>query len=233
VLKIKGKFLNYSLINIYAPTNDKPDDVKDEFYERLDRTYGECPKHDVKIVIGDANAQIGKESFFRPVTGKESLHSITNENGLRLINFAAARGMALCSTYFARKDIRKHTWKHPNGETCSQIDHVLIDGRHFSDVIDVRTYRGPNIDSDHYLVVCKVRARLSNVLKSRNEKTMRLNIQRLSAEGVANEYRQKLDERIEEQGSTDNLNGRAANIKSGSMWIAKERLMKRIWHGTV
>ena len=64
---MKGKFFYYSLINAYAPTNDKPDDVKDEFYERQDKTYGECPKHDVKLVIGDADAQVGREEFFRPV----------------------------------------------------------------------------------------------------------------------------------------------------------------------
>jgi hypothetical protein len=109
VLRMKGKFFNYSLISIYAPTNDKPDDMKDEFYESLDKAYGECPKQDVKIVIGDANAQIGRESFFRPVIGTESLHSVTNDNGLRLVTFAAARGMAISSTYFARKNIRKHT----------------------------------------------------------------------------------------------------------------------------
>ncbi|KXJ70170.1 hypothetical protein RP20_CCG024568 [Aedes albopictus] len=61
VLRILGKFFNYSLINVYAPTNEKTDDVKDAFYECLDKTYGECPKHDVKIVIGDANAQVGRE----------------------------------------------------------------------------------------------------------------------------------------------------------------------------
>ncbi|XP_058817611.1 craniofacial development protein 2-like [Topomyia yanbarensis] len=153
------------VINIYAPTNDKPDDVKDAFYECLDKTYGECPKHDVKIVIGDTNAQVGREDFFRPIIGKESLHSVTNNNGLRLVTFAAARGMAISSTYFARKDIREHTWMHPNGETCNQIDHVLVDSRHFSDVID-----------------------------------------RFSAEGVTDEYRQKLDERIRGINVDDNLN---------------------------
>ena len=56
VLRMKGKFFNYSLINAYAPTNDKPDDVKDEFYERLDG----CPKHDVKLVTEDANAQVAQ-----------------------------------------------------------------------------------------------------------------------------------------------------------------------------
>ena len=128
----------------------------------------------------------------------ECLHSTTNDNGLRLINFAAARGMAICSTYFARRNIRKHTWRQPNGETCSQIDHVLVDGRHFSDVIDVRTFQEPHMDYDHYVVVTKIRPRLSSVTGSRRKRTMSLNIQRLSAEGAGKEYARKLDERIEE-----------------------------------
>lgn len=32
----------------------------------------------------------------------------------------------------------------------------LEDGWHFSEVIDVRTFRGENIGSDRYLVVCKI-----------------------------------------------------------------------------
>ncbi|EDS36823.1 conserved hypothetical protein [Culex quinquefasciatus] len=63
--------------------------------------------------------------------------------------------MAICSTFFARMNIRKQTWRHPSGESCTRIDHVFMDGRHFSDVMDVRSYRGPNIDSDHFLVACK------------------------------------------------------------------------------
>ncbi|XP_058064632.1 uncharacterized protein LOC131214270, partial [Anopheles bellator] len=205
VLRIKGKFFNYSLINVYAPTNDKPDEEKEEFYELLEKTYKGCPGHDIKIVIGDANAQVGQEDFFRPVIGRESLHPTTNDNGLRLVNFAAARGMAICSTYFARRNIRKHTWMHPSGAACSQIDHVLIDGRHFSDVTDVRSFRGPNVDSDHYLVVTKIRARLSNIFKSRTTRRMQVNTQRLASGEVAAEYLRKVDERIEMQtgGSLD------------------------------
>ncbi|XP_038106501.1 craniofacial development protein 2-like [Culex quinquefasciatus] len=181
VLRIKGKFFNYSLINIYAPTNDKPDDDKDAFYERLDKTYGECPRHDVKIVIRDANAQVGREAFFHPVIGKESLHPRTNDNGLRLVNFAAARGMAICSTFFARMNIRKHTWRHPNGES------------------------GPNIDSDHFLVACKIRTRLSNVSTPRTARIARFNVQRLASSDFAAEYSRKLDERINEDAPTGNL----------------------------
>ena len=44
----------------------------------------------------------------------------------------------------------------PDGRTKNQIDHVLIAGR-----LNVKSCRGPNVDSDHYLVKAVVRARVS------------------------------------------------------------------------
>jgi hypothetical protein len=37
--------------------------------------------------------------------------------------------------------------------------------RHMSNLMDVTSYRGANIGSDHYLVVSKTRSRISNVRK--------------------------------------------------------------------
>jgi hypothetical protein len=88
-------------------------------------------------------------------------HDSTNENGLRLIDFAAGRQMTIKSTYFMHKRIHLETWHSPDGRTYNQIDHCLIDGRHFSDVIDAKARRGANIDSDHMLVVIKLRYRIS------------------------------------------------------------------------
>jgi hypothetical protein len=36
VIRIKGRFFNYSLINIYAPTNDSEEEAEDQFYEQLE-----------------------------------------------------------------------------------------------------------------------------------------------------------------------------------------------------
>jgi len=57
--------------------------------------------------------------------------------------------MVVASILFNHKDIHKMTWRSPDGQTFSQIDHLLIDARHVSNVMDVRTFRGANIDSDH------------------------------------------------------------------------------------
>lgn len=62
----------------------------------------------MKIVIGDLNAKIGREEFHLR-QGKYSLHAESNENSLRVINFAANKNMVVGSTLFPRKDIHKYT----------------------------------------------------------------------------------------------------------------------------
>jgi endonuclease/exonuclease/phosphatase family metal-dependent hydrolase len=125
--------------------------------------YDSCPQY-VKIVMGDANAQVEKEEFL-PVFGKKWLHQQTNNNGEKLTNFAESRGLAIASTMFEHKKIHLRTWKSPDELTFNQINHVLIDGRHVSDLLDVRTYRGANIDSDHFLVLTRIRSRISTIKK--------------------------------------------------------------------
>lgn len=87
-LRIKSKFFYISIINVHAPTEDKDEDQKDDFYETLDKTFNSCPKHDIKIIIGDTNAKVGREDIYRQHIGKFSLHTECNNNGTRLVNFA-------------------------------------------------------------------------------------------------------------------------------------------------
>lgn len=72
------------------------------------------------------------------------------------------------------------------GDTCSQIEHVLDDGRYFSIVIDVMSYRDPDIDSNNSV---------ANIQRHEFKKrAMRFNIQR-SAKEVAAQYHQKPNDR--------------------------------------
>ena len=57
--------------------------------------------------------------------------------------------------------IHKYTWTSPTGIKHNQIDHVLVDKRRQSSIIDVRSLRGADCDTDHYLVVATIRERLS------------------------------------------------------------------------
>ena len=62
---------------------------------------------------------------------------------------------------FPHRNIHKCTWTSPDGQTHNQIDHILIDRRWHSSVINVKSFRGADCDTDHYLVVAKGRERLA------------------------------------------------------------------------
>jgi hypothetical protein len=127
----------------------------------LEKEYKKCPKHDIKILLGDFNAKIGQEENLKPVTGMNSLHKVSNDNGMRLISYVASMDMVVRSTLFPHKNIYKASWKSPDGSTTNQIDHVLIDYHHKSNLQDVRSYRGANIDSNHFLIIAKLWSRLN------------------------------------------------------------------------
>jgi endonuclease/exonuclease/phosphatase family metal-dependent hydrolase len=100
---------------------------------------------------------VGRENIVKPTIGKESLHQDSNEKGVRIVNFATSKNLVVRSTMFPHQNIHKYTWTSPDWKTHIQIDHILIDRRWHSRILDVRSFRGADCDTDHYLVVAKVR----------------------------------------------------------------------------
>jgi hypothetical protein len=115
----------------------------------------------MKILLGDFNAKIGREDIFKPIISNESLHEFGNDNGVRVVNFATSKNLFVKRTTLPYRDIHKHTWTSPDGVTHNQIDHVLIDERRHSNLLYIRSFGGADCDTDHYLIVEKLKERLS------------------------------------------------------------------------
>jgi hypothetical protein len=62
---------------------------------------------------------------------------------------------------FSHCNIHTFTSISPDGKTHNQINHILIDRRQYSIVLDVLSFRGADCDTDHYLVVTEVREKLA------------------------------------------------------------------------
>jgi hypothetical protein len=67
----------------------------------------------MKILLGDFKAKVGRENIFKPTIGNESLHEISNDNGVRIVNFATSKNLVVKSTMFPHRKIHKHTWTSP------------------------------------------------------------------------------------------------------------------------
>lgn len=212
-LRLKGELFNVTLVCVHAPTEDSQEEDKDAFYSELEALLEETPGHDVKIVLGDFNAKIGKEQVLRPTVGGCSLHDETNDNGLRVVDFAASKGLVVSSTMFPHKNIHKVTWYSADGVTRNQIDHVLIDTRHATDIQDVRAYRGADADSDHALVRVKYRQRICRVYNVRGERQRRFDTEKLKGERIQ-EYVDAIEAGLQDMSGEGNVEGTWHEIKS-------------------
>lgn len=105
ILRLKTRFFNLLIINVHAETEDKDNITKKKFYQELERAYDGILSNDIKVIMGDFNAKIGREPIYKKVIGNQSLHENSNDNGLRVIDFASSRDMLVSSTCFARPDI--------------------------------------------------------------------------------------------------------------------------------
>jgi hypothetical protein len=73
---LRDRWCHIIVLNVYAPTEDNTYDVKDSFYEELERVFDKFSKYHMKILLEDLNAKVGKEDIFKPTIGNEGLHEI-------------------------------------------------------------------------------------------------------------------------------------------------------------
>jgi hypothetical protein len=115
----------------------REDDVKDSFSEKLGHVFDQFPRYGMKIIMCDFNAKVGSENNFKSTIGNESLHEISNDNGVRVVNYATPKNLVVKSTMLPHRKIHKHTWTSPEGNTHNQTDHVFIDKRWNSSILHV------------------------------------------------------------------------------------------------
>jgi len=59
------------------------------------------------LSLGDINEKLGGENIFKPIIWNESLRQDSNDDVVRLVNFAVSKNLAVKSTMFPHRDIHK------------------------------------------------------------------------------------------------------------------------------
>ena len=191
-----SKHIKTTIIQVYAPQNGLDDNEKDEFYEQLQKVYETVPKHDSIIVLGDLNAKIGLQMRGEGgIVGRHGLKGERTNNGWRFVSFCEINNIAITSTMFPHKEIHKYTWTSPDGATKNQIDHIAVNSTFRRSVLDVRSYRGADVGSDHNLVIGLFKLKLAKTLRT-SSKRQHYNLQNLKCSDVRQKFSLELRNRF-------------------------------------
>jgi hypothetical protein len=74
---------------VHAISEEKNDDLKTVFYEELEQVFDHFPQYHMKVLLEDFNEKkMGRENVFKSTIGNENVHHVSNDNGVRTVNFA-------------------------------------------------------------------------------------------------------------------------------------------------
>ncbi|XP_055873309.1 craniofacial development protein 2-like [Biomphalaria glabrata] len=171
-LSLKTAWGNIHIINVYAPSEvkrekEKEEELKrekDEFYRQLKEKFMVLPDSDYVFLLGDFNAQVGRNhSSWSTCIGEFGLRQM-NDNGQRLLEFCSCHKLCVTNTYYEGPDENKYTWIHHNPKASNiQIDLCLIRHEHLKTLIETKSI--PMDKKDHLMVTCHVNLSSQNEIK--------------------------------------------------------------------
>ncbi|VDP71314.1 unnamed protein product, partial [Schistosoma curassoni] len=153
--------ITMNIIQCYAPNNDNNDDDRDQFYETLQSIITKCSIKDLIILMGDLNANVSMMS--------NRYEDIMRRNGL--IERKELEWLVIGGIIFPHKATCLSS-DHTSG---NQIDHTCISKKFTQTIEYVRTRREADIDSDHHLVVVKMKLMLKKHWKTGETALQRFN----------------------------------------------------------
>jgi hypothetical protein len=112
-------------------------------------------------------------------------------------NYAISNNMFLASTNFQHKKIHLGTWISPDQQTINQIDHVMVSKEKMRIIHDVRSKRGYNCDSDHFLIQIKIKQKLM-IDKNRQTLKRKWDRQSLNQKEKISQYQEKIHSKLQE-----------------------------------
>ena len=147
--------LSASIISCYSSTNVSEETELIAFYDELSSLVRSILKHDVLVIGGDKNAQIGKN-----VNHKFSLHNSSNRNRQHLTDFTIENRLTCLNTNFQKREGKLWTYTCTNN-TKTQIDYVFINKKWINSALNCEAYPSfEGVSSNHRIVAAKIRLSL-------------------------------------------------------------------------
>ena len=125
------------------------------FYDELSSLVCSILKHNMLVIGGDMNAQIGKNG-----NNKYSLHNTSNRNEQHLTDFMIENRLACLNTNYQKREGKLWTCTYANNSKA-QIDYVPMNKKWKNSAMNCEAYSSfEGVSSDHRIVTAKIRLSL-------------------------------------------------------------------------
>jgi exonuclease III len=162
VVTIRAQPVNIVVIQVYMPTSDYPEEQIETMYDLIEGIVEKQKANDYVVVMGDWNAVVG-DGKQGTCIGEFGLGT-QNEAGEILMEFAKRHDMLISNTMFKHDKRRLYTWKAPGKDGQRyQLDYIMVRQRYKNSVKNAHTYPGADAETDHNLLVMKMKMKLKFV----------------------------------------------------------------------
>ena len=161
------KGIQYTIIQVYAPTESSSIEDLEQFYSLLEETINKHKTHRI-ILMGDFNSKVGhKEHDDEEPMGPYG-YGRRNIRGDRLIQFAQGQRLKIVNTFFKKDKTSRWTWIAPNRKTKNEIDIILVNN--LPDVKDIQVINGLKFDTDHRMIRMKMSIKITDIIYTNQSK---------------------------------------------------------------
>ncbi|KAL1446687.1 hypothetical protein WDU94_006588 [Cyamophila willieti] len=219
LVKLDTHPVNTTIIQVYMPTALHEDRYVEEIYDEIQTLLDQTNGDENVILMGDFNARVGRGEDL-PYVGQYGLGE-RNERGDRLVEFCAKNKFVITNTWFKHHNRRIYTYKSPGDRYRTQIDYIIVRERYRNQIKDSRSYAGPDIASDHNMVMAKGILKFKN-LKKKNTKKWDMKL--LKEDARKKNYERKTEEC--EINMSDNVHNNWTEIKNTIKKAADETVKR-------
>ena len=96
---------------------------------------------------------------------------VRNAEGERILDLATAHDLAVCSTYFAKRESQKVTYS--SGGRQTEVDHILIRRSALKTVKDIKVLPGEELTTQHRPLLADIAIELPKKTRLKTERRIR------------------------------------------------------------
>lgn len=214
-----------TVIIAYGPNEDELAEKKEKFWEQLNDITEEA-KGQV-IVAGDLNGRVGKRDETCNRTIGPYGEDRRTDNGRRILNYCQTNDLIVTNTFYQHKDIHRYTREVISRNEKSIIDYILVENAKRKSILDTKVQRGPEIGSDHYMVIAKIRRITEEKQKTNRENEKEhetIKTYKLRLPEISEKYGGRVSELIDEEtmNMQTNIEGEWRQIRNAILKAAQE-----------